>query len=186
MFYNIQCCGAIASGKTTLCAMLKREGRSAVYEDFQLNPFWRKFYEAPDEYSFETELTFLLQHYHDIKVRGCNREIICDYSLLQDIAYADVNLTGNRHKIFMQVVEELIAEIGHPSHLIHLICDEDILLQRIAERNREAESTIPKQYLVELSVAIGKRVEQLSKSIPVTVIDSGKVDFREACLINIP
>lgn len=179
MFNSIQCCGAIASGKTTLCATLNRGGRSAVYEDFQLNPFWKKFYEAPEKFSFETELTFLLQHYHDIKVHGKESEIICDYSLLQDIAYADVNLADNRHKLFMQVVDELVAEIGHPSHLIHLVCDEDILLHRIAERNREVESTIPREYLVELSGAIAKRVDQFSKVFPVTILDSGKIDFRK-------
>ena len=35
-----------------------------------MNPFWEAFYTDPSAYTFETEITFLLQHYHFAKVAG--------------------------------------------------------------------------------------------------------------------
>jgi deoxyadenosine/deoxycytidine kinase len=64
---RIEICGGIAAGKTTLCQNLQRSLGRAEFEDFTKNPFWARFYEEPDSYAFETEMTFLLLHYSQIK-----------------------------------------------------------------------------------------------------------------------
>jgi len=112
---RLEILGNIASGKTTLCQGLHNEGKIAVFEDFQKNPFFKDFYDDPIAYSFETEITFLLQHYHSIKKQKETASLACDYSLLLDVAYADVNLAGDRHKLFLEIVKELQKEIGSPS-----------------------------------------------------------------------
>jgi len=175
----IEICGNIASGKTTLCQWFSTKGYISILEDFQKNPFFKDFYDDPAAYSFEAEVTFLLQHYHSIKKQKDNASLTCDYSLLLDVAYADVNLVGNRHKIFIKIVEELQKEIGLPSQLIHLVCPEAILLQRIMARARDAEASITIDYLKSLSKALSLRVNEISSKIPVTTIDSDAIDFRE-------
>ena len=65
--YRIEICGGIASGKTTLANLLARSNIDPILEDFQTNLFWRAFYADPAGTAFETEITFLLQHYHQIK-----------------------------------------------------------------------------------------------------------------------
>jgi deoxyadenosine/deoxycytidine kinase len=174
----IEICGNIASGKTTLCGKLTGKGFVPVFEDFQNNPFFNDFYNDPIEYSFETEVTFLLQHYHLIKKQKEELLLVCDYSLFLDLAYADVNLDGNRHKIFLEIVEELQNEIAPPSQIINLICPEDILLQRIIHRSREVETTITIEYLKSLSKAISLRMKEVSSKILVTTIDSNATNFQ--------
>ena len=176
---RIEICGNIASGKTTLCQRLNNEALIIVLENFQHNPFFDDFYDDPVAYSFETEITFLLQHYHSIKKQKNNTWFVCDYSLLLDVAYADVNLVGDRHRIFLEIVEELQKEIGLPAHLIHLICPEKVLLQRIVARARDAETAITIDYLQSLSKALTIRVEEISNKISVTTIDSNAIDFRK-------
>ena len=67
---RIEICGGIASGKTSLAKLLEEHTiGTVIYEDFKVNPFWEAFYNNPGEYIFETELTFTLQHYHEIKKR---------------------------------------------------------------------------------------------------------------------
>ena len=175
---QLEICGNIASGKTTLCQGFSTKGYIPILEDFQKNPFFRDFYDDPIEYSFETEITFLLQHYHSIKKQKDTALLVCDYSLLLDVAYADVNLVGDRHKIFLEIVKELQKEIGLPSQLIYLVCPEEILLQRIIARARDAETAITIDYLKSLSRALSLRVDEISCKIPVTTIDSNALDFR--------
>lgn len=61
---RVEFCGGIASGKTTLTKLLQIENLTSVFEDFGKNPFYRAFYHDPVGTAFETELTFLSQHYH--------------------------------------------------------------------------------------------------------------------------
>lgn len=175
----IEICGGIASGKTSLSKTLALQGLLPVYENFQDNPFWRAFYENPTGCSFETELTFLLQHYHSIKQAPRGKTVICDFSLLQDMAYADVNLAGERHRIFCELEKELRAEIGLPNLLISLSCPPEILLLRINARNREAEKTIDLKYLLDLNRAIMVRAQKISSDVQVINIDSNKINFQK-------
>lgn len=173
----IEICGGIASGKTTLCRSISALGGSAVYENFQKNPFLDLFYKDQKSFSFETEITFLLQHYSSIKIASKACPIICDFSLVQDLAYADVNLVGTRHQIFCSIEEELRAEIGFPDLLIYLTCPNNVLLERISARNRDAEKSITTEYLNALNSALEHRVKQISN---IVVIDSNKIDFRDS------
>ena len=172
-------CGGIASGKTTFCQGLENQGYAPIFENFQKNPFFEDFYDDPVSYSFETEITFLLQHYNLIKKQS-NRTtpIITDYSLVLDMAYADINLTGDRQRIFFEIVTELEKEIGLPDKIIHLDCSEEILLERIIRRSRDAETSITLDYLRSLTRAISLRVNNISSKINTFTIDSNAIDFR--------
>ncbi|MDR3555645.1 MAG: deoxynucleoside kinase [Syntrophobacteraceae bacterium] len=175
---RIEICGNIASGKTTLCHFLAKKGCHPIFEDFTNNPFIAKFYDEPSIFSFETELTFLLLHYHAIKLERPDAVVVCDYSLILDLAYADVNLSGDRHRLFSEIVSELQNEIGYPSRIIYLFCSEEVLIQRIRARARVVESSIRVDYLRALNKAISLRIRDITNQISVTSIDSHVVDFR--------
>jgi len=174
---RVEICGSIASGKTTLCQCMAKNSLP-LFEEFHKNPFFEDFYADPTAYSFETEITFLLQHYHLIKKQKFTSLIACDYSLLLDMAYADVNLAGDRSKIFFEIVEELQKEIGLPKNIIHLVCPEEVLLKRIIKRSRKAETSITIDYLRSLHKAISLRVKEFSCQISTLIIDSHAIDFR--------
>lgn len=174
----IEIAGAIASGKSTITRALEENGWSAVFEIFQNNPFLDDFYSAPNNFAFETELCFLLQHYNIIKKTLSAENICYDFSLVQDLAYADINLSGVRHSLFYNVYNEVRSEIGYPDILIHLSCDENILLQRIRNRGRLSEKDISNKYLTSLNSAISIRVNEIIKYTKVINIDSSKHDFR--------
>lgn len=174
---RIEIIGNIASGKTTLAHLLA-ESMEGVFENFQANPFWESFYQAPDVYSFETEITFTLQHYHQIK-----RELLlkhnfaCDFSLALDRSYADVTLEGKKHDIYIQILNELESEVGNPDALVFLSCPEDELMQRIRARGRHSEKSIQKNYLEDMSSSINRNVNQIANKTRVIRINSNKLDF---------
>ncbi len=176
---RIEICGCIASGKTTLCKALTSKLVAPIYEDFRANPFLDIFYKNPAKVAFETELTFLLQHYHGIKM-AVGHNVLTDYSIILDMAYADVTLQGQQRKVFLDVAQQVLSEIGMPDLLISLECPAEVLFERVQKRNRESEKAISIQYLKELSAAAQERVAAVSKDVQVISLDSHLNNFLES------
>jgi deoxyadenosine/deoxycytidine kinase len=174
---RIEIIGNIASGKTTLANVLSNRYES-IFENFRANPFWEKFYECPDRYNFETEITFTLQHYHQIKLAlAGGADFVCDFSLLLDQSYADVTLSGTRYGTYIQVVKELEKEIGPPDTIVHLTCPEQRLMQRIQQRGRDTEKSITISYLRNLTSKINRELDKVSGAIRIIYIDSDCLDY---------
>lgn len=132
----------------------------------------------PEFYSFETELTFTLQHYHQIKKSmSSGDDFICDFSLTLDRSYADVTLSEARNRIYRDVLDELVDEVGKPDVLVYLKCPEHVLLKRILSRGRETEKSITIDYLESLTESIENNVKLLGNEINLVVLDSEAIDF---------
>jgi deoxyguanosine kinase len=173
---RIEICGGIAAGKTTLARLLKSLPARPVLERFRENPFWRAFYANPGAHAFETEVTFLLQHYHELKVHGSRYgTIVSDFSLLQDAAYAAMGLPGSQKAAFDKVLLEVEAEIGRADLLIHVVCPPTVELERIKRRGRQAEARITVSFLRALNTSIEDHVR--STASPVAIVDSAKLNF---------
>lgn len=175
---RIEICGGIASGKTTLATVMQRAGHHTVFENFRLNPFIEKFYSDPEFYSFETEISFLLQHYSQIKTEArLAKGFFCDYSLLLDSSYAAVTLTPAHLKIFQDVFETVVSEILSANLIIHLRCSAETQLDRIRQRNRSMESGITTHYLELLNRRVDSGVKVAHPRCRVLEIDSQELDF---------
>lgn len=175
---RIEICGGISSGKTTLCKNLNKAVAISKFEDFTKNPFWRVFYQDPTLYAFETEVTFLLQHYSQIKTSVFDPVMVAfDYSLLQDEAYARVNLDGDRLKAFEAVYQYVMNELPLPLLVIHLQCPPEEELRRIQSRARTEEKNIQLAYLDTLNTAIAHAVDKFRARLPILEIDSAALDF---------
>lgn len=178
MTRRIEICGGIASGKTTLANLLARLDIQPILENFQTNPFWRAFYADPVGAAFETEITFLLQHYHQIKTtRKSGNTIASDFSMYLDFAYAHVTLPQDKREIFLSVYREVEKELGAPALLIHLKCDPKIELKRIRERGRDVENSITIEYLQQINTQLEKILIEKARLDKLLVINSGLLDF---------
>lgn len=175
---RIEICGGIASGKTTLANLLAKLNINPILENFQTNPFWHAFYADPKDTAFETEITFLLQHYHQIKIaRKSGNTIASDFSMYLDLAYAHVTLPQDKREIFLSVYREVEKELGAPALLIHLKCDPKIELKRIRERGREVENSITIEYLQQINTQLEKILVEKAHPEKLFVINSGLLDF---------
>jgi deoxyadenosine/deoxycytidine kinase len=175
---RIEICGGIGAGKTTLTTLLGLNGYSSIFEDFKSNPFWEPFFSNPDKFNFETEITFLLQHYHEIKLALDKvKTFVCDFSFYQDLAYAKKGLNESRLKIFEDIFNEGIKELGQPDLLICLKCDEKTLLHRIRSRGRKEEKLIDLNFLAKLNQNIYTEVQNLDRYNKVLYLDSKRYNF---------
>ena len=175
---RIEISGGIASGKTTLAQLLGRVGVPSILENFQANPFWEAFYADPVGAAFETEISFLLQHYHDIKTSIKQENAFsCDFSLLLDFAYAQVTLDNRKRAAFTAVFREILSELSAPGLVIHLICDPQVELDRIRQRGREVEQSIGVDYLDAVNQALDRVLLEEGTAWNILTIDSAALDF---------
>ncbi len=176
---RIEICGGIAAGKTSLSQLLNGVDVTIINENFEANPFIESFYEDHALYAFETEITFALQHYYDIKrIAPDSKFKVCDFSLFLDLAYADVTLSESERKAFISVHNEIVSKIGYPKALIYLRCDPVVLLNRIKNRQRVYEQGITVNYLSQVIKAIEKKIFDM-ENIKIIVIDTDRINFIE-------
>ncbi len=174
---RIEICGGIASGKTTLALLFEKSAFLPVYEDFKSNPFWEIFYKNPPNYAFETEVTFSLQHYQQIKTAfdDGGRVIVSDFSTVLDRAYAHVSLESDQLQTYLAVHSQIMSEIGAPDLLVHLRRGADELLQRVRNRNRPEEAAMRVEFLESLNESLHNRVEEARASGQKTLIIDSEV-----------
>ena len=176
---RIEICGGIAAGKTTFATLFEGLSKYTLYEDFKRSPFWKAFYSNPGKYIFETEISFILLHYHQIKlaIEAKQNNIICDFSFLLDLAYAKIGLKDSKFNAFECVLQEIRNDLLAPDLIVYLDCDAQTELDRIRRRGRDEESSISLEFLDSLNKALAFEVEQIKPKIPVLTIDSAAKDF---------
>jgi deoxyguanosine kinase len=154
-----------------------------MLEDFTSTPFWTAFYQTPGIYSFEAEVSFILQHYHQIKrqrVEGKGEGIlVCDFSYRLDRAYSAVSLDRAEFHAFEAVYQQVSGDSAPPGLLIHLQCSAETQMQRIEARARKVESRIRVDFLRTLNTAIDREVGLACKSMPVLSLDSEGSNFAD-------
>jgi deoxyadenosine/deoxycytidine kinase len=150
-------------------------------ESFAANPFFDLFYSNPARYAFETEVTYMLQHYSSIAdAAGMEQKTVaCDFSMALDLAYARVTLDSGDLDVFEQVFDHAQSKIGCPDLLVKLACSPEVELARIRERARPAERAITLDYLAKLNESVEQvLIDPRFDGVKVLRIDSNKLDFR--------
>lgn len=179
MYPRIEVCGVIASGKTSFLDALQPDMYVVGKEDFLRNPFLEEFYKDPVANAFETEISFLLQHFHSIKLASNQgRPAIHDFSLVLDLAYAEVTLPERDRQVFGDLFSAILDKVSAPDLIVWLRCDPRVEHRRIAQRARPAEALIELSYLQELDQSLSSTLMSPQfMRIPKLEVDSAALDF---------
>jgi deoxyguanosine kinase len=166
--------GLPGSGKTTTAMLVAElEGITYVHERSKEVPFLDAFYSDVERYKLETELCFVLVHYH--QYRDLAESAVLDYSPVKDLVFADLNLDGLDHELFNAVYARTSGSLPSPARAVYLDLEHDHLLERIAARGREYERDFDRGYLARLRDAYEQRFDELGETVarvPVARSDS--------------
>lgn len=173
--------GVIGVGKTTLARMLKPElGGEVLLEEFEENPFLSDFYGDRARYAFQTQIFFLLSRYRQqlstIPQALRRGAVISDYTFAKDSLFAHLNLSGDEMTMYERVYEALNEKIPSPDLLVYLKADLDVLMGRIAARDRPYERNMDAHYIEELRIAYDEFVSEYDGG-PVLVIDTNDLNI---------
>jgi len=180
--------GVIGVGKTTLARLLQPAFQSTlVLEVFEENPFLSDFYSDRQRYAFQTQIFFLLSRYYqqrrsvpEILMR--DEPLITDYTFTKDALFARINLSGDELEMYYRVHDALAEKIPLPNLIVYLRADIDVLMQRIASRDRPYERNMERNYIEELIQAydaffVENQARNISGNVAVLVVDTNELDY---------
>ena len=157
MYFAIE--GVIGVGKTTLARLLQPLFQAnLLLEVFEENPFLSSFYSDRARYAFQTQIFFLLSRYHQQnsnapRFLSTGLSLISDYTFEKDALFAGINLKGDELQMYYRVHEALAEKIPVPDLIVYLRASTDVLMQRIAMRDRPYERQMERSYIGELNQA---------------------------------
>lgn len=180
--------GVIGVGKTTLARLLQPVFEAELLlEVFEENPFLSDFYADRERYAFQTQIFFLLSRYHQqhnavpsVIERGAS--LIADYTFEKDSLFARINLKGDELEMYHRVHEALAEKIPLPNLIVYLRADTEVLMQRIAQRDRPYERNMEWAYIDELNRAyeeffIDAKPGAGRGRTPVLVVDTNELNY---------
>ena len=174
--------GVIGVGKTTLARLLQSSFEAELLlEIFEENPFLSDFYSDRKRYAFQTQIFFLLSRYHQQRegVRDALQKsstLISDYTFQKDRLFAEVNLDGDELEMYHRVHEALGEKITRPDLVVYLRADTDVLMQRIAQRDRPYERQMEVDYIATLNRTYDSHFAQ-NQGGNILTINTNELDF---------
>jgi len=175
--------GVIGVGKTTLARLLQSPFEAELLlEIFEENPFLSDFYADRARYAFQTQIFFLLSRYYqqrrtvpDILSQG--KPLISDYTFAKDALFAGINLKGDELDMYHKVHQALAEKIPKPDLIVYLRADTDVLMQRIALRDRPYERNMERTYIDELNQAYEVFFSKPYDGTPILSIDTNPLNI---------
>ncbi len=174
--------GNIGAGKTSLAKKLSEEmNAKLILEEFAENPFLPKFYADPGKYSFPLELSFLADRYKQLKEKLTYRDIfhpfvIADYYFSKSLVFASITLPDDELSLYQRLYSIIHQQLPVPDLYLYLHLPVERLLQNIATRGRDYESTIQTDYLKRLQEGYFKYMKSQEK-MKILVVDVQNSDF---------
>lgn len=181
MYISIE--GVIGVGKTSLARLLQERLQAEVLlEVFEENPFLSKFYEDRARYAFQTQIFFLLSRYHQQNqtvpdVLNAGKNLITDYTFAKDALFARINLEGDELDMYFNVHDALAEKIPLPELIVYLRADTQVLMQRIAQRDRPYERSMETDYIQQLNAAYEDFFDNYYQGVPVLRIDTNALNI---------
>jgi deoxyguanosine kinase len=175
--------GVIGVGKTTLARLLQPAFEAELLlEVFEENPFLSAFYSDRQRYAFQTQIFFLLSRYRQQnntvpQILGRGSRLISDYTFAKDALFAGINLAGDELDMYHRVHEALGEKIPKPDLIVYLRAQTEVLMQRIAFRDRSYERQMERDYIDELNRAYDHFFRGTVEETPVLTIDTSELNI---------
>jgi deoxyguanosine kinase len=174
--------GVIGVGKTTLARLLQPSFQAnLLLEVFEENPFLSSFYNDRERYAFQTQIFFLLSRYHQQRRAAAALDergtIISDYTFEKDALFARINLHGDELEMYYRVHQALAEKILRPDLVIYLRAGTQVLMQRIASRDRPYERQMEANYIEQLNHAYEDFFAAPPPDLKVLSIDTNRLNY---------
>jgi deoxyadenosine/deoxycytidine kinase len=173
--------GAVGVGKTAVAERLAaRLDAHSILEEWGQNPFLKAFYDGRPGAAFQAELFFLLSRYRQqqelLQRRLFSQCTVLDYVFEKSKLFAYLNLEDSELLIYEKLYALLAESVPRPDLVVYLQAPTEVLVKRIRQRGREAESHLSEEYLAEVNRAYNHYFFHYTQT-PLLVVNTADVDF---------
>ncbi len=182
--------GPIGVGKTTLANILNKHFNFTLLREIvEENPFLSKFYTDIKEYALQTEAFFLfnrIKQLEDTQNNFLNKgmSVVSDYHIIKNLIFAGITLDKMQFYKYKQMYNIFINDLPQPDIVIYLNSKTDVLMSRIAMRDRSFERQMDRNYIDELRSEykyyfnpLSIKHNFISKEPIILEIDNSNLDF---------
>jgi deoxyadenosine/deoxycytidine kinase len=150
--------GNIAVGKSQLVRSLASAlGAEYLPEDIDRNPYFNRFYQDPSSWAFHSQTAFVLDALHRQETAPPDRPLVQDRTAYESIdvfgrvLHTAGHLTDSDLATFERFRDVALALPRQPNLMIYLHAPTEVIMERIADRNRPAELRITRSYIDSLN-----------------------------------
>ncbi len=156
---HIAISGNIGAGKTTLTQLLAKHYKwDQLQEAVDNNPYLFDFYKDMARWSFNLQIFFLNSRFEQLlEIRKSGRNVIQDRTIYEDAYIFAPNLhamglmTTRDFENYFRLFQNMDSAITPPDLMIYLRASTENLVNQIAERGRDYETSISIEYLKRLN-----------------------------------
>jgi deoxyadenosine/deoxycytidine kinase len=176
--------GNIGAGKTSLVEFLcKRYQLKPFFEPNDTNPYLEDFYQDMKRWAFQSQVYFLTHKFRlHRELERFPGTVIQDRTIYEDAEIFAKNLRRSRmigvrdYQTYRELYETIRKDLTPPDVMIFLRCSVKTMRNRIAERGRGMEQSIPVSYLRRLDRLYSEWIENYTLS-PLLTLESDKMDY---------
>ncbi len=176
--------GPIGVGKTELARCLAKSlSYDLILEPVEENPFLEKFYADPENYSFATQLYFLMHRIKKVSVFEQGKIFypgnVCDFLVEKDRLFAELTLDKDQFQLYEHIYSACTRSLSEPDIVIYLQASVDVLIERIMRRGRYFERGIERVYLDQVNQMYSEFFHHYDKT-PLLIVNASVADFRQS------
>jgi deoxyguanosine kinase len=174
--------GPIRVGKSTLSRYLAEQLNGQLVHEPEDNPSLGAFYEGESGAAFQTQFSFLIQRYEQLRqleVGATSRKIVvADYIFEKDKLFANLNLSDAELNVYDRYYKMFRSQLPTPELVIYLQASMDVLKKRLKKRNASSEQGVSDDYLEEVVKAYEHFFFHYTAS-DLLVVNTTDIDFVE-------
>ena len=182
---NIVIEGNIGVGKTCLSEKLSKDlNKELILEGYMDNPFLEKYYENPDRYALNVELTFLTDRCRQLsdfnnQISLFSSGLVSDYDIFKSLVFAGISLKEIEYNLFRKIFTYMTKDLFKSNLIIYLLQSTEQLLENIKKRGRGFEKKIDKKYLGKINQGYLNYLKNNS-DLNIIYVDVSDLDFVES------
>jgi len=182
---NIVIEGNIGVGKTCLSEKLSKDlNKELILEGYMDNPFLEKYYENPDRYALNVELTFLTDRCRQLsdfnnQISLFSSGLVSDYDIFKSLVFAGISLKEIEYNLFRKIFTYMTKDLFKSNLIIYLLQSTEQLLENIKQRGRGFEKKIDKKYLDKINQGYLNYLKNNS-DLNIIYVDVSDLDFVES------
>ena len=182
---NIVIEGNIGVGKTCLSEKLSKDlNKELILEGYMDNPFLEKYYENPDRYALNVELTFLTDRCRQLsdfnnQISLFSSGLVSDYDIFKSLVFAGISLKEIEYNLFRKIFTYMTKDLFKSNLIIYLLQSTEQLLENIKKRGRGFEKKIDKKYLDKINQGYLNYLKNNS-DLNIIYVEVSDLDFVES------